>query len=190
MFYKYYQIKVGPTQFSLQVRIFTSLCGCISSNFMQHLSLFSSICFSKDAISGISVFCSATSRYILILFEWYVMGAEKNAPKKVLVKLFPYIFHVKTKWNIIYKYLKTKIFSRDTNILPQIHWTSNIFGHSVTTIGIFWVSRNYPILNFKKMVCSKNIRMQHIHFGMYVFFLDMCKCIWYTHTLIDWFLSM
>ena len=55
---------------------------------------------------------------------WYRlngMGAQKNDPKEVLVKIFPYIFHVKSKWNIFYEYLKTKIFSRDTNILPQMH---------------------------------------------------------------------
>ena len=47
------------------------------------------------------------------------------------------------------EYLKTKIFSRDTNILPQMHWMSNIFWHSATTIGGWgeggWVSLNYPI---------------------------------------------
>ena len=56
---------------------------------------------------------------------WYSlngMGAQKNAPKKFRVTFFPYIFHVKTKLNIVYEYLKTKIFPRDTNILPQIHW--------------------------------------------------------------------
>ena len=31
-------------------------------------------------------------------------------------KIYKYIFHAKTKWNIACKYLKTKIFSRDTNI--------------------------------------------------------------------------
>ena len=73
------------------------------------------------------------------------MGAQKNAPQKVLVTLFPYIFHVKPQWNIVYEYLKTKIFSRDSNILPQMHWISNIFGHSATIIGRFLVSLNYPI---------------------------------------------
>ena len=104
------------------------------------------------------VTCSATSRCILVLFER--SGCPKKMPKKVLVTLFPYMFYVKTKLNIVYKNL-TKIFSRDTNILPQMHWTSNIFGHSVTTIGLFWASLNYPVLNFKNMVCSKNIWMWH-----------------------------
>ena len=92
---------------------------------------------------------------------WYGligMGAQKKA-MEVLVTLFPYIFHVKTEWNIVYEYLKTKIFSRDTNILPQMHWTSNIFGHSATTIGGFWASLNSPILNFKKMVTPKNVAL-------------------------------
>ena len=77
-------------------------------------------------------------------------------PKKVLVILFPYIFHTKTKSNIVYKYLKTKIFSRETGILPQMHWIS-VFRTSATAIGGFGVSLNYPILNFKKMVCPKNV---------------------------------
>ena len=55
---------------------------------------------------------------------WYRlngMGARKNTPEKVLAKLFPYTFHVKIKLNIVYENLKRKIFSRDTNILPQMH---------------------------------------------------------------------
>ena len=54
---------------------------------------------------------------------WYRlngMDAQKNAPKKVLVALFSYIFHVKTKSNIAFEYLKTEIISR-TLILPQMH---------------------------------------------------------------------
>ena len=38
---------------------------------------------------------------------WYRlngMGAQKNAPKKILVTLFPYIFHVKIKVSIVYEY--------------------------------------------------------------------------------------
>ena len=31
------------------------------------------------------------------------MDAQKNAPKKVLATLFPYIFHMKSKWNIVYR---------------------------------------------------------------------------------------
>ena len=82
---------------------------------------------------------SAASRCILVPFEWY------GGPKKVIVLFLPYIFHVKTKWNIVYEYLKTKIFSRDTNILPQMHRTSNVFEHSPKTIAGFWVSLDYPI---------------------------------------------
>ena len=62
---------------------------------------------------------------------------------------------------MVYEYLKTKTFSRDTNIISQMHGISNIFGHSVTTIGIFEVSLNYPILNFKKTVCPKSVWMGH-----------------------------
>ena len=49
------------------------------------------------------------------------------AHKKVLVTPFLCIFHVKTKWNIVYENFKTKILSRDTNILLQMYWTSNTF---------------------------------------------------------------
>ena len=48
---------------------------------------------------------SAASRCILVPFELY--GRPKNYGQKVLVKLFPYLFHIKTKWNIVYIYLKT-----------------------------------------------------------------------------------
>ena len=95
---------------------------------------------------------------------WYhlkVMGTQKKCTQKFLVLLFQYIFHVKSKWNIVYKYLKTKIFSRDTNILPQMHWTSNIFGPLASTIREFWVSLNFAILNFKKTVCPKKFWMRH-----------------------------
>ena len=93
---------------------------------------------------------------------WYHlkgMCTQKNMSKNVLETLFPYIFYIKTKWNIVYEYLKTKIFSRDTSILPQMHWTSNIFVPSATTIGEFWVPLNYLIFNLKKKVCPKNLWM-------------------------------
>ena len=44
---------------------------------------------------------------------WYRLngiGAQKKCAQKVLVTLFPYIFHVKTKWNIVHKNLKVKTF--------------------------------------------------------------------------------
>ena len=78
--------------------------------------------------------------------------SKKMRPKSSC-HTFSYVFHLKNN-------LKIKIFSRDTNILPKIHWTSNIFGHSATIIRDFWVSLNYP-LNFKKKVCLKNVWMQH-----------------------------
>ena len=93
---------------------------------------------------------SAASRCILVPFERY--GRPKN--------VFPYMFHVKPKWNIICKYSTKIIFSRDSNILPQMHWTKDIFGHATTIIGGLGVSHNYPILNFKKTICPKNVRMQ------------------------------
>ena len=89
------------------------------------------------------------------------MGTQKKAPKKVFTTFFPYIFHVKPKWNIVYEYLKTKFFSRDSNILPQMHWASNIFDTQLQLLGFFGLSLTYPILNFKKTVCPKNVWMQH-----------------------------
>ena len=129
------------------------------------------------------------------------MGAQQNAPKKVLVTLFPYIFYLKTKWNIVYEYLKTKTFSRDTNIIPQKHWTANIFGHSVTTIERFWASLNNPILNFKKMVCPKNIWMWHpqpgvpqvshfnVQWSVVDIFINFTRFNWTVHDLwlTTWF---
>ena len=58
---------------------------------------------------------------------WYRlngMGAQKNTPKKVLATLFPFVFHVKTKLNIVYGDLKTKIFSRSLLAwtLSYSHW--------------------------------------------------------------------
>ena len=93
---------------------------------------------------------------------WYRlngMGTQINTPERVFTTPFPYIFHVKTKWNIVYKYLKTKTISRKTNILPQMHWISNILGHSATPFSGFWVSLNYPMHIFKKTVSPKNVWM-------------------------------
>ena len=89
------------------------------------------------------------------------MGSQKNPPKKILATLFPYIFHIKTKWNIVYKYLKTEIFSRDTNILPQMHGISKYLWTLSYCHWGFWVSLSYPILNLKKTVCPKDVWMQH-----------------------------
>ena len=89
--------------------------------------------------------------YILVPFERY--GRPKN--------VFPCVFHVTPKWNIVYKYLKTKDFSRDSNILPRMHWTLDIFGHLTTIIRGLEVSLKYPILNFKKTVYPKNVWMRH-----------------------------
>ena len=89
---------------------------------------------------------------------WYRLSGM--GAKKVLVTLL-YLFHIKIKWNIVCKYLKAKIFSRDSNIVLQSHWTWNIFGHSFTTIRSLGVSLTYPILKFKKTVCPKKVWMWH-----------------------------
>ena len=94
---------------------------------------------SLQIISSFDAIISATSRCILVLFEWY--GCLFLMVQYSCNTFSIYIFHVKTKWNIVYENLKTKIFSRDLNILPQMQWTLNIFGSSATTIGGFWVSQ-------------------------------------------------
>ena len=70
-----------------------------------------------------------------------------------------------------------------SNVLPQMHWTSNIFGHSATTIGGFWVSLNYPILNFKKTVCPKNVWMQHWTGCSHWLFLENTPCYMFDKVL-------
>ena len=69
----------------------------------------------KDG-SGLVVH-SAASRCILVPFERY--GRPKKCAQIISCDIFPYIFHVKTKLNIVYEYLKTKIFSRDTYPSPN-----------------------------------------------------------------------
>ena len=92
---------------------------------------------------------------------WYRlngMGAQKNAPQKVLVTLF----HIKRKWNIIYKYLKNKsLFKRLKYASPNALNIKYFWALSATIIGGFWISLNYPIFNLKKTVCPKNVWMRH-----------------------------
>ena len=91
---------------------------------------------------------------------WMVLLPKKSA-QKVIVLLFPYLTYITTKWNIVYVNLETKIFLRDANILPQMQWASFFFVPSVTTIEGFWISLNYPILNFKKTVYPNIVWMCH-----------------------------
>ena len=69
---------------------------------------------------------SAASRCILVPFERY--DRPKRCAQKSFWNTFSYIFHLKPKSNIVYECLKTKIFSRYTNILLQMqlfcynHW--------------------------------------------------------------------
>ena len=108
----------------------------------------------------ISCWCRIQMYFGIVWTVW----ASKKCTQKVFVTLFSYLFYPKTKWNIVYENLKTKIFSRDTNIIPQKHWTLDFSGLSATTIGDFWVSQNYPIINFKKTVCPKTVWMRHCFF--------------------------
>ena len=97
---------------------------------------------------------------------WYRvngMDALKNAPTKVLVTLFPYTFHVKTNSNIVYKYLKPKSFQETQISFPKCIKHQIFLTLSYNYWG-FWVSLNYPILNFKKTICPKNVWMRHWQF--------------------------
>ena len=112
--------------------------------FVQHsrkcmIHCYGMICQNYIIKKYMIIYCynSAASRCILVPFERYGRPKKCTHPKKFFNTFSIYIFHVKRKRNIVYEYLKTKIFSRDSNILPQLHWTSNIFGHSAKLLGVF-----------------------------------------------------
>ena len=62
--------------------------------------------------------------------------------------------------NIVYEYLKTKIFSRATNI-PKCIGHQIFLDTQLQPLGISWIWLNYPIFNFKKRLCPKNVWIQH-----------------------------
>ena len=84
---------------------------------------------------------------------WYhlnSMGTQKNVPKKVLVTFFPYIFHIKTRWNIVYKCLKTFLFKRHKYPSPnalniKYFWTLS-YNHweflGITKLSNPWLQEN------------------------------------------------
>ena len=86
---------------------------------------------------------STISRQFFIPFQCY--DHSKNVPQKVLPTIFPCIYHMKTKQNIVFIWLKIKIFFIDTNMRPL-----------APNIGGLGVSLNYPLANFKNMVHPKN----------------------------------
>ena len=43
------------------------------------------------------------------------------------------------------------------NTTEIMYWTLNIFGTLTTTIGGFWVSLNYPIVNLRKLYAPKRL---------------------------------
>ena len=88
--------------------------------------------------------CSDASRCILVPFEWY--GCPKKCVQKSSCSTFSiYIYHIKTKQNIVYEYLKTKIFSGDTNILPQMHLISiNTQLQTLGVLGYHWIIQSLP----------------------------------------------
>ena len=78
-------------------------------------------------------------------------------PKNV----FPCLFHVKPKWNIVYKYLKIKNFFKRLEYPSPNALNIRCFWTLSYNYWRFGVSLNYPILNFKKTVCPKNVWMRH-----------------------------
>ena len=69
------------------------------------------------------------------------------------------MFLIKPKWNIVYKYLKKKTFFQETQIsFPKCIEHKIFFDIQLQLLGLR-VSLNYPILNFKKTVCPKNVWM-------------------------------
>ena len=128
--------------------IFTELKGKQWKHVQKHHFdiLNNTYCFRFTALK-----LSAASRCILLPFEQY--RRTKKYALKVLETLFPYIFHVKTIWNIVYEnknlFKRHKCPSPNANILLQ-------------PLG-FGISLNYQILYFKKTVCPKNVWMRHWH---------------------------
>ena len=79
------------------------------------------------------------------------------APKKVLITLFQYLFHVKTEWNISTNDRRNRHKYPSPNTLIIKYFWALSYNHC----GEYGVSLIYPILNFKKSVCPKSIWMQH-----------------------------
>ena len=92
------------------------------------------------------------------------------------------MFHVK-KWNIVCEYLKTNLFKRHKYPSPNA-LNIKFFGHSATNIGGFWVSINYPTLNWKKRYAQKMswcITVNALFFSLFTFcqkvsFGFLCTC--------------
>ena len=77
---------------------------------------------------------------VMILVNTFDLSSLILAAKQCWAVPKPDVFWYRlngTKMNIIYEYSKTKNLSRDTNIISQMHWTSNNFWYSATTIGGF-----------------------------------------------------
>ena len=70
------------------------------------------------------------------------------------------MFHVKIKWNIVYKYLKTKTFSRDTNILPQMYWNQIFFDLQLQQLGVWGITKLSNSWLQEKGI-PKNVWMRH-----------------------------
>ena len=104
--------------------------------------------------------------------------------KKILFTVSQCIFYETTKWNIAYEYLKIEIFSRDTNILSNKHWTLNIFGPSATTIGEIWDHQAIQSLTSRKWYAQKTswwalvLRIMVVHWKIQL----LSRGSWNTNT--------
>ena len=96
---------------------------------------------------------SATSRCILVPFEWY--GHPKKWAQKSSCNTFSIYTSGKTYMKYSLQILKNENFFKRLTYPSPNALNIKYFWHSATIIGGFWVSLNYPILNFKKMIWPK-----------------------------------
>ena len=100
--------------------------------------------------------------YIYIYIYSAASGCQKKCAQKVIVTLFPYLFHIKTKWNIVYVYLKTKIFSRDKYPSPTACIKHKIFlDPQLQPLRVFGYHVTIQSLTSRKQYAQKNVWMQH-----------------------------
>ena len=99
---------------------------------------------------------TAASRCILV-WAW----ASKKCPQKDSCNTFSIYISLKTKWNIVYKYLKTKnIFKRPKYPSPNALNTKYFRTLGYNLYGFFGITE-LPNFIFKKTVCPKNLWWRH-----------------------------
>ena len=76
--------------------------------------------------------------------------------------------------------LKTKILSRDTNVLPQLHWISNIFKHLAATTDVSLMMWHWCFMQLFSRVFFSNSVLFYFYF--YINILWLFKWI-YIHNI-------